>query len=98
MTKRVRQDSGCIYRSGIDTAEPLETHIREFLISLEMRTHSIQQLSLEYAVELSCSIHYTDWTPGIHLDRDMLRSLAMLGVTLDLDLYFEGEDEEGDTT
>jgi Domain of unknown function (DUF4279) len=77
---------------------PLETHVEkhlETLLSLlEPQATSIRECAAEFSVELCCAIYYEDFTPGIHLSSEIVQRIAALGIPLDLDLYFLGEDSD----
>jgi Domain of unknown function (DUF4279) len=77
---------------------PLETHVEQHLAALltllEPHAESIQECSAEFSLELCCAIYYEDFTPGIHLSSEILQRIAALGIPLDLDLYFLGDDSD----
>ncbi len=77
---------------------PLETHAEKHLEALlpllESRAASIRACAAEFSVELACAIYYEDFTPGMHLSSEILQRIAALGIPLDLDLYFLGDNSD----
>ena len=72
--------------SGLEESEPLHRHIDNLLLYLSPRSGSLRELWLDYALTLQCVGRYAS-SHGLHLDRELVRQLAMLGIAVDLDLY-----------
>lgn len=72
-----------------------EAHIEALLDLLESRSKAIALLvDVHHAkIGINCAIYYQDFMPGIHLSPDLIGRAASLGLHLDLDLYFFGEEE-----
>jgi hypothetical protein len=85
-------------RWTFQSALPLETHVEKHLESLlpllEPHAARIRECAAEFSVELCCAIYYRDFTPGIHLSPEILQRITALGIPLDLDLYFLGDDSD----
>ena len=63
---------------------------------LESRADEIKDLAKVYQakLEIGCAIYYEDFTPGIDLSRKTIERIANLGLSIDFDLYFLGEDKD----
>lgn len=83
------------FDSQLTTSAHVEEHLEALLALLEARADALEKLATVYEAELEIggAIYYEDWTPGIHLSRELTRRLAQLGLSLDLDLYFRGSSE-----
>jgi hypothetical protein len=54
------------------------------------------QLAKDYNLRLSCALHIEDWNRGCELSPQILAKIAQRGLTLDLDIYYSGEDPAAD--
>lgn len=84
----VYQTMGWRLDSGHDDTVPLEHHIESLLLTLETRTETIRQLSVDYDLTIQCVGYYPASGHGAHLNRDIVRRAAKLGIAFDLDFYF----------
>jgi len=89
-----RNHSRWSYYSPLPLEAHAEKHLEALLPLLEPHTIAIRQCAAEFSVELCCAIYYEDFTAGIHFSADILRRITVLGIPLDLDLYFLGDDSD----
>ena len=78
--------------SGLDDRQPLREHIDALLGILGTREASLRSLWRDYDITLECIGYYPPMTHGAHLDRDVVRTAANLGLAIDLDFYFVEEE------
>lgn len=88
---RSRPDSGwCLYSPLPQTNTNLREHIETLLPLLEQRAAVVKVLSEKYKTFLVCVGYYNETaSPGLSLSREVIASMASLGLVLDADLYFE---------
>jgi hypothetical protein len=87
-----RPDSGwCLHSPLPQTNTNLWEHIEALVPLLEQRASAVKALSEKYETYLVC-VGWFDETasPGLSLSRDVVASIASLGLALDADLYCEG--------
>lgn len=78
---------------------PLHAHVEALLPLLEPYSASIRECAARFPTELRCAIYYyRDFTLGIHLSESALQRITALGVSLDFDLYFLGDDADSNST
>ncbi len=82
--------------SPLPISAHVEEHIEALLSLLEPRSDAISTLAQVHQAQvgINCAIYYEDFTPGIHLSQDITKRIAVLGLYVDLDLYFLGNSEE----
>jgi Domain of unknown function (DUF4279) len=93
-TTATRNHSRWSFQSPLPLDTHVEKHLAALLPLLEAHAASIRECAAEFSVEICCAIYYEDFTPGIHLWPEVLQRIAALGIPLDLDLYFLGDDSE----
>lgn len=88
------KDSGFEIEPYPKTSGEVEDKIKTILELLKDRKQQVKELSkIADHVELSIGYFgYKDEMWGIHLDPDIVRELAELGVSIDIDLYASGSD------
>jgi len=74
--------------SGLDDKEPLERHIDALLSYMEQREEELKSLWLEYDLFIQCVGYYPPSGHGAHLNREVIRRAARLGLAFDLDFYY----------
>lgn len=86
-----RPDSGWCLHSPLPRSESnLGAHIEALLPLLRERQESIKALSERFKTFLVCVGKYDgSASPGLCLSRESVALLALLGVAIDADLYFE---------
>jgi hypothetical protein len=77
--------------SGLDDTEPLERHIESLLLFLIPREEQLRKLWLDYDLVIQCVGYYPPSGHGAHLNREVIRQAARLGLALDLDFYYQDE-------
>jgi hypothetical protein len=89
-----RTHSRWSFHSPLPLHAHVEAHLEALLTLLEPHATRIRHCATQFRTELRCAIYYTDFSPGIHLSELLLERIARMGVPLDFDLYFLGEDVE----
>jgi hypothetical protein len=81
--------------SPLALTEPLDAHVRALLPLLEERRARLQEAMRRFDVILQCAAYYrSSCNIGFALAPELLGRLAALGLEIDFDLYFLGEDEQ----
>jgi hypothetical protein len=73
-------------QSGLPGDRPLAEHIESLLVWLVPRASALRELWLDHMLYFQCGIKTTH-TFGLHLNREHVRQMAVLGIGLDLDGY-----------
>jgi hypothetical protein len=79
--------------SGLDDTEPLNQHIESLLLSLGTKGQALRDLWVDYDLTIQCVGRYPGSGHGLHLDRELVRRAAQLGLAFDLDFYYVADDE-----
>jgi hypothetical protein len=87
-----RNHSRWSFQSPLPLEAHVEKHFEALLPLLEPHAASIRECAAEFSVELCCAIYHHHCTGGIHLSAEILTRITALGIPLDLDLYFLGDD------
>lgn len=87
-TGRIQNGMRWCLDSGFDDKEPLERHIDALLSYLEQREEELKNLWLEYDLIIQCVGYYPASGHGAHLNREVVRRGARLGLAFDLDFYY----------
>jgi len=83
--------SGWSMKSSLPLDRELEDHIRNVLDGLRPRWSSVVPLTEIYATEIECVVKsYGGDRPALHIDAEVLKSIADLNAALDIDLYVFG--------
>ncbi len=77
--------------SGLNRSAALECHVEALLRILEPRAVHLKDMADQVAVMLSCVI-YAESPPALNFEPDVIRRLAGLGASLDIDLYIIPDD------
>ena len=62
-------------------------HLESLLPLLEKHGATIMAAASKYCVGLQCVGYHTNANPGFHMDSDLIRRVAALGLSIDFDLY-----------
>jgi len=87
------ENHGWVLDSGLSKATCLEEQISALLSVIGTRANALKVLSATDTVELSCVI-YASAAPALNFDRSVIGKLALLGASLDIDLYIVESDSE----
>jgi hypothetical protein len=91
--------SKCMYwelKSGLPEDRLIAEHIESLLIWLMPRATAIQELWLDNMLYFQCGTKCTH-TFGLHLSREHVRQMAVLGIGIDFDGYAVDESGSDDT-
>jgi hypothetical protein len=96
-TKTVVQRTGVWYVDVADSREwlledAIEALLAKFPSDLTVWARAAESCELA----LFCALHIEDWNRGCELSPAALRQIAERGLSLDLDIYYSGEDPEND--
>lgn len=85
-TRIEEPDNGWVLGSGLPVSATLEEHLESLLSVLARHADSIRSLSVACCVELSCVV-YSQRPPALYFDPLVVKRIANLGASLDIDLY-----------
>ena len=85
-TKIIEKNAGCIFSSGLEKEAPLDQHLAALLLRTKSIAATIKSLSERNTVEVLCAI-YTESTPSLFFDKNIIEGIANLGADFDIDLY-----------
>ncbi len=83
--------------SGLDDTAPLERHIENLLLFLVPREEQLRKLWLDCDLVIQCVGHYPPSGHGAHLNREVVRQAARLGLAFDLDFYYQDDHDHDDS-
>src|SRR5438067_13549307 len=84
------------FKSPLPLGAPVEEHLDALVSALETHAAGVRAVSARFPVEIGCAVYFRTFTPGFHLPKQLLARVAALGLDIDFDLYFLGEDAEPD--
>jgi hypothetical protein len=84
------------FKSPLPLIAPVEEHLDALVSALETHATGIRAVLSRFPAEIGCAVYFRTFTPGIHLPQQLLARVAALGLDIDFDLYFLGEDDEPD--
>ena len=86
--KTTYKDNGWKISSGLDKSSDLETHVKVLLDRIAPFIENFVKVCEKYPPELVCVIYsYGGDGPAIPFDRKVIRELAALNASIDIDLY-----------
>lgn len=89
----VYDHSGFVFSLETRKTGELEEKLKQLITFLIQRKESIVTLSDIATVEISITYYgYKDQMWGIHLEKDIIKKMSELNITLDVDLYASGKD------
>lgn len=81
--------------SGLDDTSPLQLHIDNLLLYLGVKSGALRELWVDYDLTIHCTGHYPPSGHGLHLNREVVRQAARLGICFDCDFYYIDEQTDG---
>jgi|GEM_PF-1097883 len=87
-------DWGKWWFSSKRNCEPIETKIRQILQSCTGDLKAWQILTSKYDVWLTIAAYADNWNRELRLPADILQLLAERNLSLDIDAYFYGDDDD----
>ena len=84
----VRQSMFWKLESGHDDKEPLDQHIDSLLLILGTKSQALRDLWVGYDLMINCVGYYPPSGHGAHLNREVVRQAAQLGIAFDFDFYY----------
>jgi hypothetical protein len=88
------EQNGWILESQVDGKEPLEDHIQRMLDRTKDQAPIFKSLSEKNVVQLSIVAYYDYPNFGLEVNNKQLERLAKMGVVVDFDLYYLGDDKQ----
>jgi hypothetical protein len=88
------KDNGWVLHSGLPKTASLDEHMEALLSTVKPAKAKIRHLSLDDIVEVSCVI-YSATRPALNFGSSVIRQLAEMGASLDIDLYNIDYDDKG---
>ncbi|NJO00918.1 MAG: DUF4279 domain-containing protein [Bacteroidia bacterium] len=77
------------FLSPLPQTQPIEDHVQKVLEMILPKKDKLVKILEESEGELGIvSYIYDDANPGLHLDKIVMKTIADLGLELDIDLYF----------
>jgi hypothetical protein len=89
----VEKTNGWVLNSGLPKTASLEAHIEDLLKRLLAHADKLRLLSEDECTELSCVV-YAASPPALNFDKTVIQRLSDLGVSLDIDLYLTGGEND----
>lgn len=84
-----RKDMCWQLRSYLDDTHSIDEHIQALVAYLHPKALALRALWVENEIVLQCVGHYPpSHNPGIHLNREVVRQAAQLGMAVDCDMYW----------
>ena len=80
------------FQSGLAKTEELTKHIDILLTLLEQRSYVIKDLQPDWEIHINCVGYYRSSQHGLHINKDIVKRAAYLGIEFDFDLYYVGQD------
>ena len=80
-------------KSGLDDTAALEQHIESLLLTLGTKAQALRDLWVDYDLTIQCVGYYPGSGHGSHLNREVVRRAAQLGIAFDLDFYYVADPE-----
>lgn len=77
--------------SGLDDTRPLDEHINKLFAILEPFEKELNELGHKYDLCIQGVGYFPPSGHGIHLDKNMIQKSANLGVSVDMDFYYIGD-------
>ena len=84
------------FKSSLPLTAPVEEHLDALVSALETHATCIHTVLSRFPAEIVCAVYFRTFTPGIHLPQQLLARVTALGLDIDFDFYFLGEDEPDD--
>lgn len=85
---RSRQHSFWEFHSSLPRTEPFQdAHLSNLLENLLSKRQQIKEIASKHTVGINCVGYYTNVNPGFHMSAELINQCAMLGVSIDFDLY-----------
>jgi hypothetical protein len=86
--KGTYKDNGWTIGSGLGKSIDLETHVKTLLDKIVLIRENFIKVCTKYHPDLVCVIHsYGGDRPAIPFDREIIKELAVLNASIDIDLY-----------
>lgn len=83
------KENGWELQSKLPKEKPLIEHVEHLLSSIEQSHELFKTITARYYTELSCVVYFdeSESLPEIHFDSNLIKKLAELNVSIDIDLY-----------
>lgn len=91
-TRIMEKENGWLLSSGLEESASLEEHLAALLEKLQPISGRIASVASIANIELSCAI-YSETQPALSFGSDVIREVANLRASLDVDIYVIGSDE-----
>jgi hypothetical protein len=79
--------------SGLDDTSSLDQHIESLLLTLGTKAQALRDLWVDYDLTIQCVGYYPGSGHGAHINREVVRRAAQLGLAFDLDFYYVADPE-----
>ncbi len=90
----INKENIWILKSDLPLAARVEDHIANILNKMSSHEEQFIKVTNKFYTEFSCGLYFYETNPGIHLDNNLLKKLALLNTRIDLDMYCMGEAED----
>jgi hypothetical protein len=87
-TQRERKFSRWSLYSRIERTRELQAHIADVIEQLGMNKRQFVELSSKYGGVMQLVAYFKTDYPGLHLDRELVESLAEYALSVDFDFYY----------
>ena len=76
----------------------IEEQVEHLLEQIRPCYEIITELGKKYEIEISCHVHCGVHIPAIHFNNNIIKQLAQLNASIDVDIYVFPEDEDEDNS
>ncbi len=84
----VCKQSGWVLKSDLPLSADLENHVKDVIERLQPGWAALVELGSRYEAHFSCVVHsYGGDRPAIYFDPDIVKRIAELNATIEVDLY-----------
>jgi hypothetical protein len=81
------KDNGWELKSGLPLEASLADHVNFLLSAVGPAREQLMSFTKKYYSELACAVYFSEGSPEIHFDNDLLRQIAEMNLNIDLDIY-----------
>lgn len=92
-TLLVEKENGWLLNSSLPADSPFTDHIRCLLDVIEPVEDQFRAFTEKWDSSIACALYIDDETPELYFEKWILKRIAALNLSFDLDLYCLGEED-----
>jgi hypothetical protein len=81
------------FKSPLPLGSPVEEHLVALVSVLETHSAGILAVLARFSAEIVCAVYFHTFTSDLRLSQPLLARIAALGLDINFDFYFLGQDE-----